>query len=239
MVSVKEQKKIDGIKSSMHFLTDKGMGKHTVFVDSAKEVEDFSAAEYFDTPEELTGARERAFPRMVYASTSFFQCPHCCFPPVLFTIAHMILITYIVFCRCCNGTRHASDRAYNRVRKETLEKGLVADGTELGKGVKKKLAKAKEKAYVEMYDRQERLKKVERLRLHLQAQKNLLVRVESFLRRATHQRQIYVNELTNVTVGVLFVAVSVCAQAKGRRVLEEPAKYGKPAVHRWKSERKK
>ena len=58
MVSVKEQKKIDGIKSSMHFLTDKGMGKHTVFVDSAKEVADFSAAEYFDTPEELTGARE-------------------------------------------------------------------------------------------------------------------------------------------------------------------------------------
>eukprot|EP00750_Incisomonas_marina_P029091 INCI7043.1.p1 GENE.INCI7043.1~~INCI7043.1.p1 ORF type:complete len:185 (+),score=31.72 INCI7043.1:600-1154(+) len=147
MVSVKEQKKIDGIKSSMHFLTDKGMGKHTVFVDSAKEVADFSAAEYFDTPEELT------------------------------------------------------DRAYNRVRKETLEKGLVEDGTELGKGVKKKLAKAKEKAYVEMYDRQQRLKKVERLRLHLQAQKNLL--------------------------------------AKGRRVLEEPAKYGKPAVHRWKSERKK
>jgi hypothetical protein len=34
------------------------------------------------------------------------------------------------------------------VRKEQLEEGAVADGTELGKGVKKKLGKAKEKACV-------------------------------------------------------------------------------------------
>jgi len=37
------------------------------------------------------------------------------------------------------------------VRNETLEKGVVADGSELGKGVKKKLGKAKQKAYVELY----------------------------------------------------------------------------------------
>lgn len=42
------------------------------------------------------------------------------------------------------------DRAYNRIRKKDLEKSLVADGTEFGKGMKKKLRKAKERTYVEL-----------------------------------------------------------------------------------------
>ena len=69
-----------------------------------------------------------------------------------------------------------TDHAYNRISKKALAETVIPDERDLGKGKKKKLAKAKEKAYVELYDRQERLKKVERLRLHLQAQKNLLVR---------------------------------------------------------------
>ena len=63
------------------------------------------------------------------------------------------------------------------------------------------MRKAKEKAYTELHDRQQKFNKVERLRLHLQAEKNLL--------------------------------------SKGRRVLVKPAKYGQPAVHVWKPDRKK
>lgn len=55
MTSTKEKKKIAALKDSMHFLTDQGMAKHTVFVDSSKDVKEFNKAEYFDTPEALAG----------------------------------------------------------------------------------------------------------------------------------------------------------------------------------------
>jgi hypothetical protein len=55
MTLATEKKKVQALKEKMHFLTDKGMAKHTVFVDSEKEVEEFNPAEYFDTAEELTG----------------------------------------------------------------------------------------------------------------------------------------------------------------------------------------
>ncbi len=55
MVTVQEKNKIKALQENMHFLTDQGMGKHTVFVDSAKAAEVFSAEDYFDTPAELTG----------------------------------------------------------------------------------------------------------------------------------------------------------------------------------------
>ena len=55
MAAAKDKKKLKKLKQRMHFLSSQGMGKHTVFVDSTEEVEDFDAAEYFDTPEELTG----------------------------------------------------------------------------------------------------------------------------------------------------------------------------------------
>ena len=97
MTLAQEKKKIDNLQDNLHFLTDRPLSKHTVFVDSTEEVAEFDAAEYFDTPEEL------------------------------------------------------ADRAYNRLRKKDLEEGAVADGSELGKGVKKKLRKQKEKKYVELY----------------------------------------------------------------------------------------
>ena len=56
MTMAKERKRVKKLKEELQFLTDTPMNKHTVFVDTEEEVEDFEAAEYFDTAEELVGA---------------------------------------------------------------------------------------------------------------------------------------------------------------------------------------
>ena len=49
------------MKSNLHVLDETGRkNKHTIFVDSKKELEEFSAAKYFDTVPDLT---ERAYNR--------------------------------------------------------------------------------------------------------------------------------------------------------------------------------
>ena len=56
MTMAKERKRVKKLKEELQFLTDTPMNKHTVFVDTEDEVEDFEAAEYFDTAEELVGS---------------------------------------------------------------------------------------------------------------------------------------------------------------------------------------
>lgn len=55
-----DEEKIRKLRANLHQLGNKKAGRHTVFVEDEKAVEDFDAAEHFDTAPELVG---RAFNR--------------------------------------------------------------------------------------------------------------------------------------------------------------------------------
>ena len=50
-----EASQIEKLQSNLAFLTEDGGNKHTIFVDSRKEIDEFNPTKYFDTVEELSG----------------------------------------------------------------------------------------------------------------------------------------------------------------------------------------
>uniref|UniRef100_A0A7S0UPS3 U3 small nucleolar RNA-associated protein 11 n=1 Tax=Polytomella parva TaxID=51329 RepID=A0A7S0UPS3_9CHLO len=55
-----DDKKAERMRESLHFIGTPAQNSHTVFVDDEKEVQQFDAATYFDTPEQLL---DRSFNR--------------------------------------------------------------------------------------------------------------------------------------------------------------------------------
>lgn len=55
-----DSQKVERMKESLHFIGAAPANKHVVFVDSAAEAKQFSAAKYFDTPAALL---DRSFNR--------------------------------------------------------------------------------------------------------------------------------------------------------------------------------
>lgn len=47
------QQKVEKLQQRLHFLGGASQSRHTVFIDNEAELEGFSAAAHFDTPEEL------------------------------------------------------------------------------------------------------------------------------------------------------------------------------------------
>eukprot|EP00941_MAST-03F_sp_MAST-3F-sp1_P002548 g2548.t1 len=69
---VKEQNKVERLKASLHFLSEKSHGQHTLFLDDEEELKEWSAETHFDTLPELAG---RTFnrPRMETLRTAEAQ----------------------------------------------------------------------------------------------------------------------------------------------------------------------
>lgn len=55
MQKQQDEKKVEKLKASLHFLGNEQKRKHTVFVDSQQDVEKFDVAQHFDTVPELAG----------------------------------------------------------------------------------------------------------------------------------------------------------------------------------------
>lgn len=55
MMQVKERKKVEKLKASLHFLSAKSRGKHTIFLDEVKELKKWKVSKHFDTAPELAG----------------------------------------------------------------------------------------------------------------------------------------------------------------------------------------
>jgi len=155
MLRMKDGKKIERLQSSLHYL-DGGAGKkrkHTVFVEGGKKaVENFDAAEHFDTLPELT---DRAFnrPRLeALKKAAAYKAGH--------------------------GDGDSDDDYYEngesgkptKKKKQLSEKQLQKKAIE-EEYMRKRIARSRSQAYTEMEQRNERMAKLENAEAHLIVQK--------------------------------------------------------------------
>lgn len=113
-------------------------------------------------------------------------------------------------------------RKSNRIRKRTLETAEIV--VPEGGAALSRAKRARTKAFAELEQHMEREKQMDIARVHLELQKNLMVRRQC--RSTTRHPK-------------LALTWGAGAQGKGRKQKVKEAKGSKPAVYRWKRERKR
>lgn len=113
-----DERKVEKLKQSLHFIGEGRPKTHKLFVDNAEEVESFDAAKYLDTVPELV------------------------------------------------------DRIYNRPKTATIDE--YAASSSLKRNELKKALSEKKRSYGELKKRVTRVNKIERVRQHLQTQRDVM-----------------------------------------------------------------